>query len=131
MLRHLSSIGVRWAIASTGKSKHTLRLLDLLSIPTHVPIVTGDEVNKTKPSPDAFVLAAERLQVSIENSIVVGDSVWDLLAAGRRHALGVGLLCGGSGQDELEQAGAFRVYDDPADLLMHLEQLGVPGPAKG
>lgn len=82
----------------------------------------------TKPSPDAFVLAAERLGVSIQDSIVVGDSVWDLLAAGRKRALGVGLLSGGSGREELEGAGAFRVYDDPADLLVHLEQLGVPGP---
>jgi len=50
-----------------------------------------------------------------------------LLAAGRRRALGIGLRSGGYGQEELEQAGAFRVYDDPADLLMHLEQLGVAG----
>jgi HAD superfamily hydrolase (TIGR01509 family) len=128
LLRHLSSIGVRWAIVSTGKSKQTLRLLKLLSVPRHVPVVTGDDVDKTKPAPDAFVVAAERLRVSIEDSIVVGDSVWDLLAAGRRRALAIGLLCGGSGQDELERAGAFRVYADPADLLTHLEQLGVPGP---
>ena len=128
LLRHLSSIGVRWAIASTGESKQTLRLLKLLSIPRDIPVVTGDDVDKTKPAPDAFVLAAERLRVPIEDSIVVGDSVWDLLAAGRRRALGIGLLCGGSGEDELEQAGAFRVYDDPSDLLLHLEQLGVPGP---
>jgi phosphoglycolate phosphatase-like HAD superfamily hydrolase len=56
---------------------------------------------------------------------VVGDSVWDLLAARRARALGVGLLSGGYGQDELEQAGAYRVYHDPADLMRHLDEVGV------
>jgi HAD superfamily hydrolase (TIGR01549 family) len=128
LLGHLNSIKVRWAIATTGGRKQTMRLLEMLTIPKNVPIVTGDDVNKTKPSPDAFVLAAKRLGVAMEDSIVVGDSVWDLLAAVRKRALGVGLLTGGYGQGELERAGAFRVYSDPADLLAHLEQLGVPGP---
>lgn len=128
LLRHLSSTRVRWAIATTGNAKQTMRLLEKLGVPKGVPIITGDDVNKTKPSPDAFVLAAERLSASMEDCIVVGDSVWDLLAAVRRRALGVGLLSGGSGAEELERAGAFRVYEDPAALLTHLEQLGVPGP---
>jgi HAD superfamily hydrolase (TIGR01549 family) len=128
LLAHLSSIKVRWAIATTGGRKQTMRLLKMLPIPKHVPLVTGDDVNKAKPSPDAFVLAAKRLDASMEDSIVVGDSVWDLLAGVRKRALGVGLLSGGYGQGELERAGAFRVYADPADLLAHLEQLGIPGP---
>jgi phosphoglycolate phosphatase-like HAD superfamily hydrolase len=52
---------------------------------------------------------------------VVVDSVWDLLAARRARALGVGLLSGGYGQDEFEIAGAYRVYQDPTDLLQHLD----------
>lgn len=128
LLAHLSSIKARWAIATTGTAKDTRRLLKHLSIPKDAPVITGDDVKKTKPAPDAFVLAADRLDVSMDDCIVVGDSVWDLLAAVRKRALGVGLLSGGSGPEELERAGAFRVYDDPADLLLHLEQLGVPGP---
>ncbi len=128
LLGHLSSIKVRWAIATTGNGKQTARLLKKLQLPKDVPIITGDDVSKTKPAPDAFVLAAKRLRVPMEDCVVVGDSVWDLLAAVRRRALGVGLLSGGSGAEELEQAGAFRIYNDPGDLLMHLEQLGVPGP---
>ena len=128
LLAHLTSIKARWAIATTGNAKQTKLLLERLRIPKSVPVITGDDVNKTKPAPDAFVLAAKRLRVSMEDCIVVGDSVWDLLAAVRKRALGVGLLSGGSGPEELERAGAFRVYDDPADLLLHLEQLGVPGP---
>jgi phosphoglycolate phosphatase-like HAD superfamily hydrolase len=63
--------------------------------------------------------------VDITESVVVGDSVWDLLAARRARALGVGLLSGGYGQDELERAGAYRVYEDPADLHRHLDEVGV------
>ncbi len=134
LLKYLSSKKIRWAIATTGSAKQTARILQRLNLPRllskNVPVVTGDDVEKAKPSPDAFVLAADRLRVAIEDSIVAGDSVWDLLAAVRKRALGIGLRSGGSGQEELERAGAFRVYDDPADLLVHLEQLGVPGPEK-
>jgi beta-phosphoglucomutase-like phosphatase (HAD superfamily) len=90
-------------------------------------VITGDDVIKAKPSPDVFVLAAKRLGVLIENCIVVGDSPWDMLAAGRRRALGVGLLSGGYSKGELEEAGAFRVYADPAEMLLHIEDLGIEG----
>src|SRR5437868_1322577 len=99
--------------------------LDMLRIPPGVPIVTRDQVQHAKPDPDLFLAAAERLGVEISDSVVVGDSVWDLLAARRARALGVGLLSGGYGQDELERAGAYRVYQDPADLLRHLDEVGV------
>jgi phosphoglycolate phosphatase-like HAD superfamily hydrolase len=82
-------------------------------------------VERAKPDPDLFLAAAEKLDVDITNSIVVGDSVWDLLAAQRARALGVGLLSGGYGQDELERAGAYRVYQDPEDLFKHLNEVGV------
>ncbi len=55
---------------------------------------------------------------------MVGDSVWEMLAAQRARALGVGLLSGGYSRDELERAGAYRVYDDPADLLNHIDEVG-------
>ena len=97
----------------------------MLEIPKDVPVVTRDQVEHAKPDPDLFIAAAERLGVPVETAIVVGDSVWDLLAARRARALGVGLLSGGYGQDELEGAGAYRVYQDPADLLRHLDEVGV------
>ena len=78
-----------------------------------------------KPDPDLFLAAAERVGVPITSCIVVGDSVWDLLAARRARALGVGVLSGGYGRDELERAGAYRVYQDPADLLSHLDEVGL------
>ena len=78
-----------------------------------------------KPDPDVFLTAAERLSVPINRCVVVGDSVWDMLAARRAWALSVNLLSGGYGQEELERAGAYRVYQDPADLLRHLDEVGV------
>jgi len=85
-----------------------------------------DQANeRAKPDPDLFVAAARRLGVEATAAVVVGDSVWDLLAAQRAHALGVGLLSGGYGREELERAGAYRVYEDPADLLRHLDEVGV------
>jgi phosphoglycolate phosphatase-like HAD superfamily hydrolase len=68
--------------------------------------------------------AAEKLGAPIETAIVVGDSIWDMLAATRCRALGVGVLSGGYGLDELQDAGAFRVYEDPADLLLHIDEVG-------
>ena len=127
LLRHLSRCRVRWAIATTGNREQTRRLLRPLSIPAKTVVVTGDDVEKAKPSPDVFLSAAERLGVPLEDCVVTGDSVWDMLAAGRKRALGVGLLSGGYSQAELEESGAFRVYADPADMLLHIEDLGIPG----
>ena len=76
-------------------------------------MIARDQVRHAKPDPDLFLAAAGRLGVSIETSVVVGDSVWDLLAARRARALGVGLLSGGYGEDELMRAWAYRVYQDP------------------
>ena len=87
--------------------------------------VPRDQVRHAKPDPDLFLAAAERLGVRIDAALVVGDSIWDLLAARRARALGVGLLSGGYGEDELQRAGAYRVYEDPADLLRHLDEVGV------
>jgi HAD superfamily hydrolase (TIGR01549 family) len=127
LLKHLSQNRVPIAIATSGGRKPTTLLLQRLKLPQGVPILTGDDVEQAKPSPDIFAAAAQSLNVPISDCIVVGDSVWDLLAAGRKSALGVGVLSGGYGREELERAGAFRVYSDAADLLMHIEQLGLPG----
>ncbi len=99
--------------------------LGLLDLPDSVPVVTRDVVQRAKPDPDLFLAAAARLGADPANSFVVGDSVWDLLAAQRARALGIGLLSGGYGSEELQAAGAYRVYQDPADLLGHLEEVGV------
>ena len=125
LLERLTQAGVPWAIATSGWRESAEPALKLLGVPADVPVVTREQVRHAKPDPDLFLAAAGGLGVPIEQSVVVGDSVWDLLAARRARALGVGLLSGGYGDDELIRAGAYRVYQDPGDLLRHLDELGI------
>jgi HAD superfamily hydrolase (TIGR01509 family) len=128
LLAYLTERGVPWAIATSGQQAGAASALQLLEVPPEVPVITRDQVARAKPDPDLFLAAAQRLGVEMEDAVVVGDSVWDLLAARRAKALGVGLLSGGYGEDELNRAGAYRVYQDPADLLRHLDEVGVRYP---
>ena len=125
LLSHLSGAKIPYAIATSGRLESAAPVLKPLGVADEVPIITRDQVRYAKPDPDLFLAAAKRLGVALEDSIVVGDSVWDLLAARRARALGIGLLSGGYGEEELERAGAFRVYQDPSDLLNHLDEVGV------
>jgi HAD superfamily hydrolase (TIGR01509 family) len=127
LLAALTEMRLPWAIATSSRRVTGRPALDLLGLPPETPMVTRDQVRHAKPDPDLFLAAAALLDLPIENSMVVGDSIWDLLAARRAGALGIGLLSGGYGQEELERAGAFRVYADPADMLAHLDELGVRG----
>jgi HAD superfamily hydrolase (TIGR01549 family) len=125
LLAWLTEAGVPWAIATSGRMETAAVNLAALKVdPDRTPVVTRDQVKYAKPDPDLFVAAAERLGAPIETAMVVGDSIWDMLAAVRCRALGVGLLSGGYGFDELRDAGAFRVYEDPADLLRHIDEVG-------
>jgi HAD superfamily hydrolase (TIGR01509 family) len=125
LLAWLSEAQIPWAIATSGRMETAAVNLESLGIdPGRAPIVTRDQVKYAKPDPDLFLAAAERLNTPIEKAVVVGDSIWDMLAAARCRALGVGLLCGGYGQEELQRAGALRVYDDPRDLLVHIDEVG-------
>ncbi len=125
LLATLSEHGVPWAIATSGAERYARLALGLLELPQETPLITRDQVRYAKPDPDLFLTAAERIGADIRGSLVVGDSVWDLLAAQRARALGIGLLSGGYGREELIYAGAFRVYEDPPDLLAHLDEVGV------
>jgi HAD superfamily hydrolase (TIGR01509 family) len=125
LLAYLTRAGVPWTVATSGWLESARPALEMLGVGPEVPVVTRDQVLRAKPDPDLFLAAARRLDVPITTSVVVGDSVWDLLAAQRARALGVGLLSGGYGEDELTRSGAYRVYQDPADLLAHLDEVGV------
>ena len=125
LLKHLTRTEIPWAIATSGNMDVAKYNLEMLGVePKAVPVITRDDVKRAKPDPDLFLAAADRLQVDVTSSIIIGDSIWDMLAARRARGLGVGVLSGGYGQDELERSGAIRVYEDPADLLRHIDEIG-------
>jgi HAD superfamily hydrolase (TIGR01549 family) len=125
LLNTLTGAGVPWAIATSSSQSTAQTSLRLLDVPDGVPVITRDDVAYAKPNPDLFLAAAVALGRPITESFVVGDSVWDMLASQRAQALGIGVLSGGYGRNELETAGAYRVYDDPRDLLSRIDELGI------
>jgi HAD superfamily hydrolase (TIGR01509 family) len=125
LLQQLSRAKVPYAIATSGLLAGARPALEGLGIGPEVPVITRQEVQRAKPDPDLFLAAARRLNVPIGRAMVAGDSVWDLLAARRAGCLGIGLLSGAYGKEELEQVGAYRVYQDPAELLAHLDEVGI------
>ena len=125
LLAFLTEAGIPWAIATSGRMETAGPVIETLGVDlARIPVETRDQVKYAKPDPDLFLAAAERLGVPIEMSTVVGDAVWDMLAARRARSLGIGLLSGGFGQEELERAGAYRVFADPAELLLHIDEVG-------
>ncbi|WP_425567694.1 HAD family hydrolase [Salinactinospora qingdaonensis] len=129
LLHTLTERGVTWAIATSGRRETAGSALELLGLPEDTPMITRDLVRHAKPDPDLFLAAAARLNVDPRHTMIVGDSVWDLLAARRAGGLGIGLLSGGYGREELERTGAYRVYTDPRDMLERLDEIGVRSPA--
>jgi HAD superfamily hydrolase (TIGR01509 family) len=127
LLRRLTEWKVSWAIASSANPKEVGPVLDRLGVPD-APLVTSGDVRHPKPDPDLWLAGAALLGAEPRTVTIVGDSVWDLMAARRGRMLGVGLLTGGYGREELLAAGAYAVYDDPADLHERLDELGVRPP---
>ena len=125
LLAELTKHGVQWAIATSGYRATAGHALGMLGLPADTPLVTRDMVAHAKPDPDLFLAAASLLGIEPRHAFVVGDSVWDLLAARRAGALGIGVMSGGYGREELERSGAYRVYADPADLLARADEVGI------
>jgi HAD superfamily hydrolase (TIGR01509 family) len=125
LLRHLRHAKIKHAIGTSGKRKDAEASLDVLDLPDDAIVVDRTAVERAKPEPDLFLACQQKLAVEPEECYVIGDAVWDLLAARRAGMLGIGLLSGGYGEEELSRAGAYRVYRDPAELLSQLYQLGL------
>jgi len=124
LLAHLSKQAISWAIATSGHAENAHSALEALHVdPAQAVVITRDQVQAAKPAPDLFLEAARRLERPIEKAFVVGDAVWDMIAATRAQSRGLGLLSGGYAASELSEAGASRVFADPADLLRHIEDL--------
>jgi HAD superfamily hydrolase (TIGR01509 family) len=125
LLALLAEAGVPHGIATSGRRPEIDASLDALGVGPDVPVIGRGDVRRAKPEPDLFLACAERLGAEPADCYVVGDAVWDMLAARRARMLGVGVLTGGYGDDELTRAGAFRVYRDAADLTAAIDELGV------
>ena len=121
-LRHQD---IAHGIATSGRRPEIDASLEALGVPPGTVVVERGDVLRAKPEPDLFLACQERLGVEIRDCYVVGDAVWDLLAARRAGMLSIGLLSGGYGEDELLGAGAFRVYRDAAELHDSIDELGI------
>jgi HAD superfamily hydrolase (TIGR01509 family) len=127
LLALLAQHGVPHGIATSGGHPDMDASLVALGVGAEVPVVGRGDVRRAKPEPDLFLACAERLRADPADCYVVGDAVWDVLAARRARMLGVGVLTGGYGEDELTRAGAFRVYRDASDLSTAIDELGLLG----
>jgi HAD superfamily hydrolase (TIGR01549 family) len=127
LLAELRALRIPHGIATSGRRPEIDSSLAALDIGPETPVVARGDVLRAKPEPDLFLACSERVGVAPEECYVVGDAVWDLLAARRARMLSIGLLSGGYGEDELTRAGAFRVYRDASELQESLDELGLSG----
>lgn len=125
LLRFLRETGMPHGIATSGRRPEIDASLDVLGVGAETLVVERGDVLRAKPAPDLFLNCQQRLGVEVNDCYVVGDAVWDLLAARRARMLSIGLMSGGYGEDELTRAGAFRVYRDAAELHASLDELGI------
>jgi HAD superfamily hydrolase (TIGR01509 family) len=124
LLAELRERGIVHGIATSGRRPEIDVSLEALGVGTETVVIARGDVARAKPEPDLFLAAQEALGVDAGDCYVVGDAVWDLLAARRARMLSIGLLSGGYGEEELLGAGAFRVYQDAAELHRSLDELG-------
>jgi HAD superfamily hydrolase (TIGR01509 family) len=125
LLSFLRSAKIPFGIATSGQRPEINASLETLGLDQETVVIERGDVARAKPEPDLFLACQQRLGVRAEDCYVIGDAVWDLLAARRAGMLSIGLLSGGYGEDELSRAGAFRVYRDPSELHRSLDELGV------
>lgn len=124
LLRALSSRGIAVVLATSAPEDELQLLLETIDAPDAIHATTSaDDVETAKPDPGILEVALERAGASPSDAIMIGDSVWDLTAAARAHLRSVGVLSGGVGARELTDAGAFAVFDDPAELLGNLDAI--------
>ncbi len=125
LLRFLRQQNIIHGIATSNQRPHINSSLKVLGVTSQTVVVERGDVARAKPEPDLFLECQERLGAEQKDCYVIGDAVWDLMAARRAGMLSIGLLSGGYGEDELIRAGAFRVFRDTADLHSYLDELGV------
>jgi HAD superfamily hydrolase (TIGR01509 family) len=124
VIGELAARGIRVVLATSAPEEELGVLLEVLDLDKSTFEVTGaQDVETAKPEPDIIHIALERGRVDAADAVMVGDSVWDVVAAKRAGVRAIGVLSGGTGADELREAGAIAVYDDVAHLLDHLDEV--------
>lgn len=122
LLREVDKRGGRVVLATSSKKDDVGELREAIGADDAIDhVVTGDDVEATKPSPDIFATALDQLDLDPARTLVLGDTVWDVEAASK---LGLGCVCvltGGNAREHLEERGARAVYTDVADLLADLD----------
>lgn len=114
----------RIVLASSGKEKDTEYYIDLLKIDNFIDGYTsGDEAGHSKPEPDIFIECIDKFKLVRKETIVIGDTRWDVEAAARAGLQTIGVTCGGTDANILRAAGAVAVFHDPADLLANYDEL--------
>ncbi|MFG3192847.1 HAD family hydrolase [Streptomyces omiyaensis] len=122
LLRATAARGWRIVLASSASAEEVAAVRARLGADDVIDAATTSaDVSATKPAPDLVRAALEKVGAAPEEAVLVGDTVWDVEAAGRAGVPCVGLLTGGWTRRELEDAGAVLVHDDPLTLLRHLD----------
>jgi HAD superfamily hydrolase (TIGR01549 family) len=125
LLRALRERGFRVALASSGIPRHTRHAVEVLGAEeTTDTTTTSEDAEDSKPDPELLQVALDR--VDGDRAVLVGDSVWDVRSGGEAGIPVIGLLSGGFGRAELEEAGAILVCDDAAELVLRLDDLLAP-----
>jgi len=125
LMAALRERGVRVVLASSAIPRHAAPVLRLLDADRRADAsLTGEDAEQSKPDPELVEKAMASVDATC--SLLVGDSVWDVEAANRAGIPTVAVLSGGYAEDELRAAGATWVFEDPADVLAHLDQIVVP-----
>jgi len=122
LLRTCARLGLRVVLASSAAERELAALRAALGADDVVSSATSaGDAEESKPAPDILGVALDRSGLDPSRVIFVGDSVWDVVAAARLDIRCIALTCGGTSRDELANAGAIAVYDDPADLLASVD----------
>ncbi len=118
----IADAGIRIAMASSAGKEELENYLHIVGIAGLIEKQTSsDDADSSKPEPDIFLAALEKLKLPPEDTLALGDTPWDAQAAGRAGIHTIGVECGGWAEADLRQAGCIEVYRDPADLLAHLK----------
>ncbi|PZF93853.1 HAD family hydrolase [Micromonospora deserti] len=129
LLRACAERGLRVVLATSAAEHEVGALRRALAADDVIDTITSSAAaQESKPSPDILVAALEQSGLDAARVVFVGDSVWDVAAAGRLDIPCVGLTCGGTSRGELAGAGAVAVYDDPAELLDALAHSPIAAP---